>query len=327
MINAIEIIGTGSYLPEKRETVEDFLKKGASQELINNWGVFEHRVIGESETVTDMEARAALIAIERAGIKAEDIGLIISSTAVQQLKGVANANALQERIGAINAGAFDVAMACASAIPGIVIAAQFIATNQYKYILVTGSSHLTRFSDPTDPASYIVLGDGAGALIMQASKSGSGILSFDIQTAGKYYDYCGVKNKRPKELEHTQIEEKPYFYIGDVNASKGVIEYLLSSVPETVNAALNKINLSLQDIDFLITHQNISTLSGFWVNELKIPPEKVHLTYQKYGNMTPANIFVNLDESIQAGKLKKDDIVVFAGQGAGFSVGSIVMKW
>jgi len=94
-----------------------------------------------------------------------------------------------------------------------------------------------------------------------------------------------------------------------------------------VNTSLSKINLSLQDIDFFVTHQNINTLSGFWVNELKIPPEKVHLTYSKYGNMTPANIFVNLDESIQAGKLKRDDIVVFAGQGAGFSVGSIVMKW
>ncbi len=327
MINAIEIIGTGSYLPEKRETVEDFLKKGASQELIDDWGVFEHRVMGENETVTDMEAKAAYLAIERAGIKAEEIGLIISSTAVQQQAGAANSNALQARIGATNAAAFDISAACVSAIPGIMTAAQYISSKIYKYILVTGSSHITRFADQTDPSSYIVLGDGAGALIMTASESGSGILAYDMRTEGQYYDYCGVKFKRPKELEHTTSEEKLYFFIGDISASKGVTKYLLTSVPETVNAALNKINLTTKDIDFLIMHQNINTLSGRWLEKLKIPNNKTYLSNAKYGNMTPANIFVNLDESIQAGKIKKGDTLVFAGQGAGFSVGSIVMKW
>ncbi|MCF6283143.1 MAG: ketoacyl-ACP synthase III [Candidatus Polarisedimenticolaceae bacterium] len=327
MINAIEIIGTGSYLPEKRETVEDFLKKGASQELINDWGVFEHRVMGDDETVIDMETKAALKAIESAGIRADEIDLIISGTAVPEQTGVANSNALQQRINATNAAAFDISMACASGIPQIITAAQFISSKQYKYILVTGSSHSTRFADPTDPASFIVLGDAAGALIIQLSKSGSGILSFDMKTEGKYFDYCGFKVKQPLKPDDNHFKEELYFYIGDVSATEGVTRYLLKSVPETVNKALDSIQLSTSDIDFLIIHQNINTLSGRWIEKLKVPKEKVYITNEKYGNMTSANIFVNLDEAVRANKIKKGSVVVLAGQGAGFSVGSIVMKW
>jgi len=328
MINSISIIGTGSYVPEKKETVSDFLKKGASQELIDRWGVFEHRVMGDDETIIDMEAKASIKAINQAGISAEDIDLIISGTAVPQQIGIPNSNALQAKIKATNAAAFDIVLACASAIPSIISAAQFISSKQYRYILVTGSSHASHFSDPTDPASYIVLGDGAGALVMTNVESGGGILSFDMQTNGKYFDYCGFKFKKPKKTFDTSEEEKLYFYIGDVDVSSEVMkEYLVKSVPDTVNAALNKVDMSTDDIDFLITHQNINTLSGSWVDALKVPKDKVHLTYSKYGNMTSANIFVNLDEAVRAGKIKKNTVVVFAGQGAGFSVGSIVMRW
>lgn len=328
MINAIEIIGTGSYLPKKRETVEDFLKKGVPQEVLDEWGILEHRVMGDDETIIDMETNAALLAIKSAGICPSEIDLIISGTSVHQITGVANSNALQYRLGAKNAAAFDITMACACAIPQMVTAAQFITSSQqYSTILLTGSSHITRFADPTDPSTFVVLGDGAGALIMQPSESGSGIISFDMKTEGKHYEYCGVKVKKPKELEHTSAEEKPYFFIGDISASEGVTRYLLKSVPETVNTALKRADLTTEDIDHLIMHQNIDTLSGRWIEKLKVPKEKVHITNEKYGNMTSANIFVNLDEALKSGKIKKGEIVVFAGQGAGFSVGSIVMKW
>ncbi len=328
MINAIEIIGTGSYLPEKREGVEDFLKKGASQELIDRWGVFEHRVMAQNETIIDMEANAALKAIEQAGLRAEDIELIISGTAVPQQIGIPNSNALQEKINACNAAAFDIVLACASAIPALICAAQFITSKQYKYILVTGSSHATHFADPTDPASFIVLGDGAGALVMTASDGSRGILGYDMKTEGKYFDYCGFKFKQPKRTIDPPKEDRLYFYIGDINVSSDVMKnYLVKSVPEAVNRALGKAHLTTSNIDFLITHQNINTLSGSWVDNLNIAKESVHLTYQKYGNMTSANIFVNLDEAVRNRKIKEQDIVVFAGQGAGFSVGSIVMKW
>lgn len=332
MIN-FKILGTGSYLPEKKETTEDFLNKGANEELVNNLGVYEHRIMGDNETVTDMEVNAALIALEKAGLDPKDIDLIISGTAMNKQVGVPNSNAVQHGIGATRAAAFDIHLACATAIPEIIVAAQFIELKQYRYVLITGSSHLTRVSDPTDPASFIVLGDGAGAAVLGPSDDGSGIISFDMQTKGEYFDYCGIKFKKPKaftkkiEYHDTPIE-KLYFYIGNVDdSSSGINKYLLTSVPTTVKKALEKADITVDDIDHFISHQNIIPLSGKWVKLLGIPDEKVYMTYSKYGNMTSANIFVNLDEAVQMDKIKKGDIVVFAGQGAGFSVGSIVMRW
>ncbi|MBI5788067.1 MAG: ketoacyl-ACP synthase III [Candidatus Schekmanbacteria bacterium] len=330
----VKITGTGSYLPEKVETTEDFVKKGASPEKIDYFGVSEHRVMGENETVTDMEAHAAKKAIKNAGIKPDDVDLIISGTGMPTQIVAPNSNALQHRIGAKNAAAFDVNMACASAIPEIMIAAQFIELKHYQYILLTGSSHLSRIADPTDPASFVVLGDGAGAFVMAlADDKEKGILSFDIQTKGEYFNYCGAKVKRPKKYAgerqfHDPCVEKLYFYIGDFdNPSQSIMNYLIDSVPATVQKALEKAGMSLSDIDFLITHQNITPLAGKWIEKLDIPPEKTHLTYSRYGNMTSANIFVNLDEAVRMKKIKEGDIVVFAGQGAGFSVGAIVMRW
>lgn len=329
-----QIIGTGSYLPSKKEGLPDFLSKGASRELVDKLGVYEHRVMGEDETVTDMEIEAAKIAVKRAGISPDDIDLIISGTAIPRQIGVPNSNALQFGIGAKNAAAFDIHLACASSIPSLVVASQFIELNQYKCILLTGSCHITRIADPTDPSSFIVLGDGAGAVIMAPSERESGILSFDLQTNGEYFNYCGSRVKKPKfqspkNKDYFESDkEKLYFYIEDVeNASSGVGRYLVSSVPNTVKKSIKKAGLSMEEVDFFITHQNINPLSGNWVKILGIPPEKTHLTYHKYGNMTSANIFLNLDEALQEGKIKDGNIVVFAGQGAGFSVGSIVMKW
>ncbi|MBI4745918.1 MAG: ketoacyl-ACP synthase III [Deltaproteobacteria bacterium] len=304
------------------------MKKGVSLETIEKWGVFEHRVIGDDETTTDMEASAAMNALDMAGIAPEAIDLIISCTAVSRQVGIPNANALQNKIGAANAAGFDVTMACGSAIPSILVAAQFIAAGLYRYALVTGSSDATTVADPTDPPSFVVLGDGAGAMVVGSGKDErSGILSFDMQSKGEYFDYCGFKVKKPK-ISAADSQERLYFYIKELEDSYSEFrDYLIESVPNSVNISLSRAGITVDNIDFYIAHQNINTISGMWVKKLGIPPEKTHLTYHKYGNMTSANIFVNLDEALQANRIKKGDIVLFAGQGAGFSVGSIVMKW
>ncbi len=327
-------IGTGSYLPEKKETVEDFMKKGASKEMIDKWGIFEHRVMGKDETVTDMEIKASLRAMEKAGIGPDDIDLIISGSTIPVQPGVPNANLLQDRLGASNAAAFDVVQACSTPISQTIIASQFIALNQYRYILITASSNATRVTDFTDPASFVVLGDGAGALVMGPTEENRGIVAFDMQTQGRYYFNCGIKVKEPK---NKRIREKQYydlpsekllFYIEDVDDDRSDFwNYSLYSVPENVNRVLAKAGLEIPEIDFFIFHQNVQTRSSKWLEVLDIPREKTYFTYSRYGNMFTANIFVNLDEALRKNKIKRDDLVVFAGQGAGMSVGSIVMKW
>ncbi len=329
------IIGTGSYLPEKKETVEDFLRKGATQEKIDKWGVFEHRVMGEDENVTDMEVKAAKKAVENAGISLEEIDLIISGSTIPVQPGVPNANLLQDRLGARNAAAFDVVQACSTPIPQIIVASQFIALKQYRYILITASSNATRVTDNTDPASFVVLGDGAGALVMGQTDEDRGIVSFDMQSQGKYFFNCGFKLKGPKnqEIKENQYydlpSEKLLFYIESVDEDNqsDFRDYTINSLPENVNRVLTKAGLSLQEIDFFIFHQNVHTISRKWTELLGIPREKTYFTYSRYGNMISCNILVNLDEALRKSKIKRGDLVVFSGQGAGLSVGSIAMKW
>lgn len=328
------VIGTGSYLPERKETVEDFLRMGAPKEKIDKWGVLEHRVMGEDETVTDMEVQAAKKAVENAGIRLEEIDLIISGSTIPVQPGVANANLLQDRLGAENAAAFDVVQACSTPIPQIIIASQFIALKQYRYILITASSNASRVTDPTDPASFVVLGDGAGALVMGPTEEDRGIVSFDMQSQGKYYFNCGYKLKGPK---NQKIKEKQYydsstekllFYIESVDDDRSEFwDYTVNSVPKNVNRVLAKAGLGIPEIDFFIFHQNVHNLSAKWPELLDIPKEKTYFTYSRYGNMISCNILVNLDETLRKNKIEKGDLVVLAGQGAGFSVGSIVMKW
>ncbi|MDH3973437.1 MAG: 3-oxoacyl-ACP synthase III family protein [Deltaproteobacteria bacterium] len=333
-INSAGIIGTGSYLPEKKESVDDFLKKGAGRELIDKWGVFEHRVMGVHETVTDMEAEAAKIAIKRAGLKPEDIELIIGITALSEEVNPQNACLTQQKVGAVNAATLAMDLSCCGAIPAMITAGNFITLGQYKYILLVASCNLTRVSDDTDPASYVVLGDGASAIVMAKGRDDRGIISFDMETKGEFFSNCGIKIKRPKlyEEEPSYIKtpsERLLFFIDydETNTSSKLNRYAFQSVPDSVNRTLKKAGMTAEDIDLFISHQNVAALCGKWVEMLEIPMGKAHFTYQKCGNMSAANIWVNLDEAIQENKLGDGNIVVFAGQGSGFHVGSLVMKW
>lgn len=333
-INRARIIGTGSYLPKKKETVVDFIKKGATKELIEKWGIYEHRMIGENEAVTDMEAEAAKSAIKMAGLKPEDIELIIGITALSEEVNPQNTCLTQQKIGALNAATFEMDLSCCGAIPAMVVANNFIALGQYKVILLIASCNLTQVSDDTDPASYLALGDGASAIIMTTGKDDSGIISFDMETRGEFFNNCGIKVKKPKLYQEqpsyikTQSEKLLFFIDYDkINTSSKLNRYVFQSVPDSVNRTLKKAGMTPEDIDLFISHQNVSAVSGKWVEILGIPKEKAHFTYYKYANMSAANIWVNLDEAIQENKLKDGNIVVFAGQGSGFHVGSIVMKW
>lgn len=328
------IIGTGSYLPEKRETIDDFSKKGAARELIEKWGVFEHRVMGDDETVTDMEAKAAKIAIENAGLKPENIELIIGITALSEEVNPQNVCLTQQKTGAVNAASFHLDLSCCGAIPAMVVANNFIALGQYEYILLVASCNLTHVSDDTDPASFVVLGDGASAIVMGRAENERGLISFDMETKGRFFNNCGIKVKKPKNWNKTPSyirtpDERLLFFIDydEKNPSSALNRYLIKSVPESIKRALNKANLKTDDIDWLIPHQNVTPLSGKWIELLGIPKERAYTTNHKYGNMSAANIWVNLDEAVRENKIKDNDIVVFAGQGSGFHVGSVVMRW
>ncbi len=329
-----KIISTGTYFPEKRVTTEDFLRKGISQETINKLGILEHRVCHKSEDLTDMEEKAARIALERAGLMPQDLDLIISGPILAEECGRPNSNLLQAKLGATNAAAFDIFMACSGIIPQLMTAASLITLGQYKYILVTNAVDWTRMLNPNDMINTVVLGDGAGAAILEPVSSPWGFMGFDIQTEGKFYYKCGLRketadNKVVGQRYYETSEGKIYFYIdSDIdNRSSAWARYLLRSIPKTFKAVLNKTNLQKEDVDVLIMHQNINPLVNGWIKLCGVPKSKTITTHYKYGNLASANILTNLNELIENNRLKKGNIVAMVSQGAGFSVGSAILKW
>lgn len=328
----LKVAGLGVYLPERRETKTDFIQRGVPPEAIERLGVYERRVIPKDLTAADMEIEAARSAIANAGIQPDDIDLIISATFLPEMIGIPNSNLLQNRLGAKKAAAFDIGQACGSVVPGMIIAANFLALGQYRKILLTASTNWSVIADPSHPSADFVLGDGAAAVVLIPSESGYGILSFDMQTNGSFYHHCGVRighNYSAKYYE--QHQDKLLFFIDkdgvDGRGASAFKEYLMTSIPSTFKAALNKTRLSPYDINCAIIHGNIKPLTDVWIEKMGVPAVRFPLTYQHYGNINAATILVNLHKGLQEGMIEKGNTVAFVSLAAGFSAGTIIMRW
>lgn len=327
----LKISGLGTYFPEQIENKDDFLRRGIDEDTINNLGIYERRLIGKDETVIDMEVAASKKAIANANLKADEIDLIISATLLPEMVGMPNSNILQNRLGAKNAAAFDIVQACCALIPGMIMSSNFIAMNQYKTILITTSTNWSVISNSDQASADFVLGDGAAAIVLTASSTNYGIISFDIQTKGQFYYNCGsrIGNNFSKKY-YEKHDDKLLFFIdndGVEGSASRFGRYLLTNGPSAFKAALKKANLTPDDIDCALIHGNVKPVVDGWIKGMKIPRERIPLTFDRYGNLSVVTILANLKEALDKNMIKKGDTVALISQGAGFSAGSIIMRW
>ncbi len=327
----LKVAGLGLYFPRKRETRDQFVKRGIPNEIIEDLGIYERRLIGEKESIIDMEVKASKAAIKNAGLQPSDIDLIMSATILPEMIGIPNSNQLQFLIGANKAAAFDLCQACGTLIPGMIIAANFIAAGQYERILLTASTNWSAISDSTQPSADFVLGDGAGAMVLTASKLGYGILSFDMQTNGKFYQNCGIRMGHDHTTKYYDKHNKKLLFFIDnkgIESSKsGFGRYLLTNGPNSFKASLRKARLTTEDIDCAVIHGNVKPVVRGWIKGMKVPSERFPLTFNQYGNLSVVTLLPNLKKGLKEGLIKKDSTVAFVSQGAGFSAGSIIMRW
>lgn len=325
----LAIVGTGASLPEKKVGLADFLANGADPATLTEWDVGEH-FIGTTETATDLEARACLQAIERAGWKPEDIDLIIGSTLLPEKINPTNVSLTQHKIGARNAAVFEVDMACIGPVPSLMIADALYKSGLYKKILVVASCQLQGAMDHSDPAVFAVCGDGAGAVVLGEVEEPSGVVGTHMTANGQYWDNVGIEVKGPKaNIPNLDCDVRHRFYIdhqrsGDV---KKFFEWAMASVPSAVSTLLDKLGLSLEQVDWVCPHQNVKTVSEAWIARIGIPPAKVVETRKEYGNCGPANVLLNLNRGAELGKFKHGDHVLLFGQGSGMSVGTLMLRW
>ncbi len=321
------IIGTGSCLPDKIVTNQDMEKivDTTDEWVKTRTGISERRMTDENTATSDLATVAASRALENAGLGPEEIDLILVATVTPDVMFPSTACIVQDNIGAINAAAFDLEVACSGFLYGLAVAENFIKTGYYRNIMVIGAEALTKIIDFTDRNTCVLFGDGAGAAIVSEVPEGYGILSTYIGADGKGGKLLTVPaggSRIPSSVE--SVLNRLHYVKMD---GKEVFKFAVKIMGDAAEKALEKCGLDKEDIDFLIPHQANRRIIDASIKRLKMPNEKVYINLDKYGNMSSASVAVAIDEASRKGLLKDGDTIVLVGFGGGLTWGSAVLKW
>jgi 3-oxoacyl-[acyl-carrier-protein] synthase-3 len=323
----VTIIGSGSATSPQVLDNHDLSKiVDTSDDWISSRTGIKKRHLVDTQSLSDLASSAAQKAIVNAGLTPNDIELIILATSTpDDLFG--SAVKVQHQIGATKAVAFDLTAACSGFVFGLVTAAQFIRNGVYKNIVVIGADCLSRWVDWSDRTTCVLFGDGAGAVVCQASEHKDNLLGFQMHSNGELNGCLNLAYQgESKNLSaDKQVIQGGFAYI--TMNGREVYRFAVSKVPEVIEKALYKAYLSTDDVDWLILHQANQRIIDAVASRLKINQEKVIANLHEYGNTSAASIPLALDEAVQQGKIKTGDTIVTSGFGAGLSWGAAIFKW
>jgi 3-oxoacyl-[acyl-carrier-protein] synthase-3 len=324
----VGIVGVGKYLPKEVISNEqlEILTNIPALEIEQKTGILTRRRASVDETASEMSSKAAFEAIKSAGILPEQIGLIITCTFTGDYVYPAVSCKIQQIIGAKNAGTFDLMANCTGFQVGLGVASDRMKLDpSIKYTLLIGAALQSRFIDWTDGSSSIYFGDGFGAAILGQVPLGYGILSNTIWTNGNVFDSVRLRGGGSSfPLRESNINNKLQYYELD---GKEVWKQVVQYQPKIINQSLEKVGKNINDVDFFIFHQANLRLIEFMMKRIKKPMSQTFTNIEKYGNTADASQAIALCDSYNAGKMKKDDLVVISGVGAGFIFGSTVIRW
>jgi len=325
-----QIISTGRYIPERVVTNADLdalLGENVGDWLVANVGIQERHVMAEDETTSSMIAAASQQALQRAGLDAADLDLVIVATDTPDYISPATASVVQASLGAANAGTFDVNCACAAWVTGLDMAARYIVTDSdYRHILMAGGYGMTRFVDWSDKYTATLFADGAGAVVVAAGQQ-PGFLAGKLLAQGEYHDALGIYTggtARPATPEVVAELGKPRVQF----VRKFPATFNSDNWPPLVRGVVAKAGLALDDIDlFLFTQLNLRTIE-FVMDNLGQPMRKTHWIMDKWGYLGSACIPAALDDAIEQGRgPRPGDHVVFCATGGGMAMAAGVWRW
>lgn len=332
-----KITGLGYYVPENIVTNDDLSKIMDTNDawIQERTGIQERRhIVKGKDTTTSMGVKAAKIAIERSGIKNEDIDFVVFATLSPDYYFPGPGVAVQKELGLRTVGALDVRNQCSGFVYAVSVADQFIKTGMYKNILVIGSEVHSVGLDMTTRGRgvSVIFGDGAGAAVLSRSEDNStGILSTHLHSEGQHAEELilkapGMGGRWVTDILAENDKENDESYYPYMNG-QFVFKNAVVRFSEVINEGLAANNLEVSDIDMLIPHQANLRISQFIQQKFKLTDDQVYNNIQKYGNTTAASIPIALTEAWEQGKIKKGDTVVLAAFGSGFTWGSVIMKW
>ena len=318
-----EIIGYGHYLPEKVLTNDDLSAMvETNDEWISTRTGIKSRHISEYMTTAQMSLKASENALKNAGISVDEIDLIVVGTLTADNTTPSCAAKISNLLGArFGVPAFDVAAACSGFIYALTMADNMIRLGQVKTALVIGAERLSKVTDWTDRNTCVLFGDGAGAVVLKATEGEGTVQDRGILSTHIFADGSGYEHLYTTGGVSTTASAGFIFMNG-----KEVFKSAVGCLSEAAEKVMNDLNVSSDDIDFLVPHQaNIRIIEGVG-HKLGLPSEKVIVTVDHHGNTSAASIPLALSESVESGKIKKGDLVVLTAMGAGFTWGSVLLR-
>ncbi len=318
------ITGTGSHLPPRRVTNADLVAELAARgiETSNDWivertGIRARHFAAPDVACSDMALDASRHALQAAGLEAQDIDLIIVATSTPDMVFPSTACILQNKLGAIGCPAFDVQAVCSGFVYALTVADAMIRAGTARRALVVGSEIFSRLLDFNDRTTCVLFGDGAGAVVLEASDE-PGILSTDLHADGRHVGILCV----PGHVSGGQVSGLPLLTMD----GPAVFKLAVGVLESAARATLEKAGLTESDIDWLVPHQaNIRIMQGT-ARKLKLPMDKVVVTVDQHGNTSAASIPLALDHAVRSGQVNKGETVLLEGVGGGFTWGAVLLK-
>jgi 3-oxoacyl-[acyl-carrier-protein] synthase-3 len=322
-----QIRGTGSSLPKKVLTNDDLEKivDTTDEWIVTRTGIKQRHIAEANESLSTFANRAAEKALDMAGMRPEDLDMIICATVTPDMPLPATACFIQQHLGARHSAAFDISAACSGFIFALSIANQFIATEKMENILIVGGEILSKFLDWEDRATCIIFADGAGATVLSPTTSDKGILATSIHTDGTYTDFLQVPaGGTYKQTSHETVDGKEHYIKMKGNELfKVAIRYMERVSREVLDSA----QLTAEDINHFIPHQANERITQAVASRLKIDRSVVYSNISRIGNTSSGSIPIALDEMVRDEKLNKDDLIVMSSFGGGVAYGAALIRW
>lgn len=324
--NAV-ITGWGMYAPPRVMTNDDLTKlvDTSDEWIVSRTGIRERRIAGEGETTTSLSVNAARDALAVAGMDPSQLDLVIVATCSPDYPLPATSVTVATALGATHAAGFDLQAACSGFLYGLATGSSFIRSGMYRNVLVIGVEVLSRFIDWTDRNTCVLFGDGAGAVLLQASDQPGGLIGFNLYSDGSGFEgiivpaggsVCPASPKTAAEGQH---------FIR--MAGREVYKYATRQLADSAEAALRDAGIGVADVDQFVFHQANLRIIENVQKQLTIPDAKTYINIEKYGNTSAASVPMALVEAIASGHVKPGDKILMVAFGAGYTAGAAVVEW
>ncbi|HEV8002738.1 MAG TPA: beta-ketoacyl-ACP synthase III [Planctomycetaceae bacterium] len=322
----VQIVGTGSYVPDNVVTNADLLRDNGFDPdwIAQRSGILERRRSGAQQATSDLCVEAGKRAIAAAGLQPKDIDLLIVGTFTPDHFCPSTACLVQDRLG-LAAPAFDLSAACSGFMYALSTAAQYVATGNATAALAMGADTNTRFMNPADQRTYPLFGDGAGAAVITRGTPKQGLLCYQLGADGGGGPLLVIPaggTREPATADSIQAGRNFVHMDG-----RSVFKWAVRALTDTVQLVLEQSNLKVNDVSLYVLHQANQRIIDAAVEALGIPPERVFSNIQRYGNTSGASVPIALDEAFRAGRIHAGDTLLLSGFGAGLTWGTALFRW